>query len=99
MPQKKTTTTTTPPPCVHAQKGRSRELVRRRNLKLLQRYYHLIEVQRRRSDDALRQLSIEEFFVSEARIWRIVNTNLHILDKIRDGVNIDINADFENNPK
>jgi hypothetical protein len=53
-------------------KGRNRNLVDRRDEKLLARYYYWTEVERIRFDDALRVLSEEEFFLSEERIMRIV---------------------------
>lgn len=69
-------------------KGRTNDLRRRRDLKLLQRYYHLTEVQRRRFDDALHTLSEEEFFISETRILRIIKFNLHAMGLMAAGKNI-----------
>jgi hypothetical protein len=53
-------------------KGRDKELIRKRNAKLCQRYYFWTEVRRLRFDDALRLLSEEEFFISEERILSII---------------------------
>lgn len=54
--------------------GRKRDgrLIAKRNKKLCARYYYWTEVQRLRSDDAIRQLSEEEFFISEATIMSIL---------------------------
>ena len=89
MSRKKANTPSKPArPC--APRGRNMELIRRRNIKLLQRYHHLTEVKRIRGDDVLHMLSTEEFYISEQRIWRIVNQNLDILDKIKAGEMVDI---------
>jgi hypothetical protein len=53
-------------------KGRSKELIKRRNEALLRRYEYWTEVKRRRFDDVLRILSEDEFFVSEATILNIL---------------------------
>ncbi|MCD8030038.1 MAG: transposase [Bacteroides sp.] len=53
-------------------KGRNKELMNLRDEKLLQRYYELTEVENMRFDRALKYLSREEFFISEARIMSIV---------------------------
>ncbi|MCD8080994.1 MAG: transposase [Bacteroides sp.] len=53
-------------------KGRDKELMNLRDEKLLRRYYELTEVESMRFDRALRYLSWEEFFISEARIMSIV---------------------------
>ena len=63
-------------------KGRNKDLISRRDEKLLRRYYYWTEVQRRRFDDALRILSEEEFFISEARIMAIIRRNCDKLDDI-----------------
>ena len=55
-------------------KGRSRELIRKRDEMLCRRYYFWTEVQRLRFDDALRILSNEEFFLSEHRIMSIIRS-------------------------
>lgn len=62
-------------------KGRNKKLVSLRDEKLIRRYYYWTEVQRRRFDDALRILSEEEFFISEARIMAIIRKNC---DKLAD---------------
>lgn len=51
---------------------RDNRLIVKRNKKLCARYYYWTEVQRLRSDDAIRQLSEEEFFVSEATVINIL---------------------------
>ncbi len=53
-------------------RGRNRDLIDRRDEKLLRRYYYWTEVERLRFDDALRVLSEQEFFLSEERIMKIV---------------------------
>lgn len=54
--------------------GRHRDnrLISKRNKKICARYYYWTEVQRLRSDDAIRQLSEEEFFLSEATVISIL---------------------------
>lgn len=42
---------------------------------LLRRYHYWTEVQRLRFDDALKQLSENEFFISEERIMSIIREN------------------------
>lgn len=51
---------------------RDSRLVEKRNQKLCARYYYWTEVQRLRSDDAIHQLSEEEFFISEATVLSIL---------------------------
>lgn len=51
---------------------RNQRLIEKRNAKIAARYYYWTEVQRLRSDDAIRQLSEEEFFLSEATILQIL---------------------------
>ena len=53
----------------HKRDGR---LIAKRNKKLCARYYYWTEVQRLRSDDAIKQLSEEEFFISEATVLSIL---------------------------
>ncbi len=53
-------------------RGRNRDLVDRRDEKLLHRYYYWSEIERLRFDDVLRILSEQEFFISEERIMKIV---------------------------
>ena len=48
-------------------RGRNKELLSRRDEKLLRRYYELTEVQNLRFDRALTLLSKDEFFISEDR--------------------------------
>ena len=51
---------------------RDQRLIEKRNAKIAARYYYWTEVQRLRSDDAIKQLSEEEFFLSEATILKIL---------------------------
>lgn len=51
---------------------RNSRLIDKRNRKICARYYYWTEVQRMRSDDAIHQLSEEEFFLSEATILNIL---------------------------
>lgn len=62
-------------------KGRSSELIEKRNEALLRRYYYWTEVQRLRFDDALKILSEREFFISIDRIMTIIRENCN---KIKD---------------
>ena len=62
-------------------KGRSAELIEKRNEALLRRYYYWTEVQRLRFDDALKILSEREFFISIDRIMAIIRENCN---KIKD---------------
>lgn len=62
-------------------KGRSKNLISKRNEALLRRYHFWTEVQRLRFDDALKVLSEQEFFISEERIMVIIREEGH---KLRD---------------
>lgn len=84
-------------PTDHIRKGRSEELLRIRNLKLIERYYQLTEIERRRFDDTLLILEREEFFISQQRILMILRQNTDMLDRLRDGENIHIPGAFDNN--
>ncbi len=53
-------------------RGRNKNLIDRRDEKLLLRYYYWTEVERLRFDDALQILSEKEFFLSEERIIKII---------------------------
>ena len=64
-------------------KGRDKELVNTRNIRIYERYYFWTEVKRLRFDDALKRLSTEEFFLSESRIMQIIR------DMIQAGVTVD----------
>ena len=59
---------------------RNNRLIAKRNKKICARYYYWTEVQRLRSDDAIRQLSEEEFFLSEATILNILRRMQHWAD-------------------
>lgn len=52
--------------------ARAKELIEKRNKKMLERWYFWNEVRRLRADDALKVLSEEEFFISEFRVWQII---------------------------
>lgn len=52
--------------------ARDQRLIRKRNEKICARYYYWTEEQRLRHDDAIRQLSEEEFFLSEQTIISIL---------------------------
>lgn len=64
-------------------KGRSKELIKKRDEALMRRYYYWTEIQRLRFDDALKLLSEEEFFISEERIMAIIRENCHRLSDIK----------------
>lgn len=53
-------------------KGRNKELIGQRDLKMFERYYYWTEVRRLRFDDTIRKLSEEEFFISESRVMQII---------------------------
>ena len=57
--------------------GRIGRLIERRNDKLVERFYYWTEVQRLRFDDAIRQLSENEFFLflSENMIVNILRSH------------------------
>lgn len=57
-----------------AKKGRNQNLVNIRDRKILERFIYWTEEQRLRSDDAVKILSQQEFFLSEQRILKILNT-------------------------
>lgn len=51
---------------------RDNRLIVKRNMKICARFYYWTEEQRLRADDAIRQLSEEEFFLSEETILLIL---------------------------
>ena len=53
-------------------RGRNKNLIMRRDRKLLERWTYWTETRRLRFDDALNILSEEEFFLSEGRIMGIL---------------------------
>jgi len=71
-------------------RGRDPELIRRRDMKLIMRFHEETEVRRRRFDDVVRDLSLDEFFISEDRIWLIIRRNLPTLDKIAKGEHVEL---------
>ena len=70
-----------------AKKGRSRELIAKRDQMLCRRYHYWTEIARRRFDDTLRILSEEEFFLSEERILVILRRNSDLLHELSQCVN------------
>jgi hypothetical protein len=63
-------------------KGRSKELIQKRNKKIINRYFYFTEKKRMRFDDVLRILSEEEFFISEQRIELIIRENNEYLNEL-----------------
>lgn len=57
---------------IHMAKGRNKELISNRDLRLFERYYYWTEIRRLRFDDTIKKLSEEEFFISESRVMQIV---------------------------
>lgn len=55
-------------------KGRDQELLAARNAKIVERFIYWTEEQFLRSDKAITILSQQEFFLSEPRIIKIINT-------------------------
>lgn len=53
-------------------RGRNKELISSRDLKMFERYYYWTEIRRLRFDDTIKKLSEEEFFVSESRVMQII---------------------------
>lgn len=60
-------------------KGRDKELIELRNQKLIERFVWWYEVKKVRLDETLRILSRQEFFLSEQRIWCIIQEAKGIL--------------------
>lgn len=72
---------------------RNSRLIAKRNKKLCARYYYWTEVQRLRFDDAIHQLSEEEFFLSEATIISILKRMQRISeDELRDNASLKLPA-------
>ncbi|MGL4520814.1 MAG: transposase [Phocaeicola sp.] len=63
-------------------KGRDKDLIEKRDMALLRRYHYWTEVQRLRFDDALKQLSENEFFISEERIMAIIRTKYKLIPEL-----------------
>ncbi len=55
-----------------AKKGRSHELIVRRDEKMVARFVYWTEDQRLRTDDAVMHMSLNEFFVCEKVIYNVV---------------------------
>ena len=67
-------------------KGRSEELIRKRDETLIDRFIYWTETARLRYDDTIKVLSENEFFISESRVLQILRKNA---DKLN----------FNNSPK
>lgn len=63
---------------------RDNRLIEKRNAKIAARYYYWTEVQRLRSDDAIRQLSEEEFFLSEYTILQVLRNQRRTTGELRE---------------
>ena len=63
-------------------KGRNSDLIKLRNKALIERYFYWTEIKRRRFDDVLEILVYREFFISEARVLRLINENNDQLNKL-----------------
>lgn len=57
-------------------KGRSEELISKRDQKIFERYFYWTEIERLRFDDALEILANKEFFLSEQRVMVIVRKKI-----------------------
>jgi hypothetical protein len=75
--------------CLKPCKGRSKDLVRLRNLKMVKVFYKLSEIDRCRIDDVLKIMSTEEFFLCERTIWNIIRNHTQQLDALSHGESID----------
>jgi|GEM_PF-2708870 hypothetical protein len=67
---------------VKMKKGRSADLIKLRDERLVRRFYYWYETKRLRYDDVLNKLSTEEFFISETRIETIITENQSLLDSL-----------------
>jgi hypothetical protein len=65
-------------------KGRDRELIKKRDNALCRRWVYWSEVKRLRTDDVLKVLSQDEFFLSEERIYCIIRNNQKIIKSLVD---------------
>jgi hypothetical protein len=65
-------------------KGRDKELIKKRNEALCRRYVYWAEVKRLRTSDVLKNLSENEFFISEERIYCILRQNGDIIKSLID---------------
>lgn len=54
-------------------RGRNQALLLKRNLKILERFIYWTEEQRLRSDDAIKILAENEFFLTEQTIMSVLN--------------------------
>jgi hypothetical protein len=62
---------------------RNSELIKKRDDALCRRYVFLSEIKRLRTDDVLKTLSQDEFFISEERIFNIIRANEEVIKSIR----------------
>lgn len=63
-------------------KGRNKDLIEKRDEKLLRRYHYWTEVQRLRFDDTLKVLSEQEFFISEETIMAIIRKKCAMIPEL-----------------
>ncbi|MDR1340177.1 MAG: transposase [Prevotellaceae bacterium] len=61
---------------------RNSELIKKRDDALCRRYVFWSEVKRLRTDEVLRILSQDEFFISEERILNIIRTNGEVIKSL-----------------
>lgn len=57
---------------IMAKKGRNKEMTARRDAKVAARFVYWTEVQRLRSDDAIKHMAMNEFFLSEVTLMEII---------------------------
>lgn len=76
-------------------RGRDKGLIQRRNAKLVERYYYWTELKRLRFDDAVLILSRDEFFISEARVFRVIQEEY---DSFRERLAAEPSARHKNSP-
>jgi hypothetical protein len=65
-------------------KGRDKELIKKRDAALCRRYVYWSEVKRLRTSDVLKNLSENEFFLSEERIYNIIRRNGDVIKSLID---------------
>lgn len=57
--------------------AKNKRLTNKRNLKLIERYFHYTEIKRRRFDDVLEILKEEEFFIEKNTIENILKEDCY----------------------
>jgi hypothetical protein len=65
-------------------RGRSPDLIKLRNAKLLERFFFHSEIQRIRFDDVLRILQYQEFFIDERTILKILRDHSDKLNEMKE---------------